>query len=121
MQSQFSNWTTSEAEDKYRELETQLVESSQFFVSLYAPQAKNIRPDLKSSDWKVFLIYNGQSLEGNVKLQENMSDHNKVFFPYIDPWSRSYLATFPVSTISLEGQNFQVKFIGPEGMAVFEY
>lgn len=121
LQSQFKNWTSSAADLKKKERAKHLSAHSEFFLSFYTPQTKRNKLNQEAADWKAVLKVNSAEYEGSIKLRENRTHHNKVYYPELNMWSTSYLITFPVSTANLDSSKFEVLILGPEGMAKFKY
>ncbi len=121
IKSQFKNWTSSKAFEFKNEREKLLSTYSEFFLTFYSPKKKRNKLNQKASNWKAILKVDGVEYEGAIGLRKNISHHNKIYFPELNPWSTPYLITFPVSTQSLSTKKFQVVIMGPEGMAQFKY
>ncbi|MGH1469049.1 MAG: hypothetical protein ACRBBP_09250 [Bdellovibrionales bacterium] len=121
IKSQFKNWSAAEAASKKEDMDKHLSGHSDFFLTFYSPRTKRNKLDQSASDWKAVLKINGSEYEGKIKLRKNISHHNKVYFPELDPWSTPYLVTFPVATNNLTSSKFEVLIMGPEGMAKFNY
>lgn len=119
--SQFKNWTVDEASSENVKQNEELAVSSEFFITFYSPKVKRNKLNIASSNWKAVVRINGSEYEGSIKLRENITHHNKVFYPNLNPWSTPYMITFPISTATLENNSFEVAFMGPEGMALFKY
>ncbi len=121
IKSQFKNWNSEIASSKREEQAEHLAKHSEFFLTFYSPKTKRNKLDQTASDWKAVLKINGSEYEGKIQLRKNISHHNKVYFPELDPWSTPYLVTFPIATNKLTSSKFEVLVMGPEGMAKFRY
>lgn len=121
IQGQFKNWTSEKADSQKNTRAKHLSSNAEFFLSFYTPQIKRNKLNQAAADWKAVLKVNTSEYEGVIKLRENRTHHNKVYYPDLNLWSTSYLITFPVSTASLDMGNFEVLILGPEGMAKFKY
>lgn len=121
LNSQFKNWTAKEADKNKVERTQHLSENSEFFLAFYSPKTKRNKLDQAAADWKAVLKVDGQEYEGEIKVRKNISHHNKIYYPDLNPWSTPYLVTFPVSTQDLDSNKFTVLILGPEGMASFKY
>lgn len=121
IQSQFKNWTAEQAIEQNNKQNEHLLSNTEFFLTFYSPQTKRNKLNQTASDWKAVLKINNTEYEGEIKLRKNLTHHNKVYYPELDPWSTPYLVTFPIATNNLNSTKFEVLILGPEGMASFKY
>jgi hypothetical protein len=112
-------------EVKYRDERSKRVgknaESTEFFVSFYAPEKKHT--DLSSSKtiWKIFLDVNGQRYEGKATKMKLLLSEVQVLYPYHNRWSVPYTVSFPVATSLVEGKPAKLIFTGAVGSAELSF
>jgi hypothetical protein len=112
-------------EVKYRDERSKRVgknaESTEFFVSFYAPEKKHT--DLSSSKtiWKIFLDVNGQRYEGKATKMKLLLSEVQVLYPYHNRWSVPYTVSFPVATSLVEGKPAKLIFAGAVGSAELSF
>jgi len=121
MKSQYKNWAENEASKQKQKLQEKLNTHSEFFLSFYSPNTKRNKLDQKASDWRIILKTSSKEIEGKIKFTDNISNHNSIFYPNLEPWGKFYSVTFPVSTAELESTKLDVVLMGPEGMASFNF
>lgn len=112
-------------EVKYRDERSKRVgknaESTEFFVSFYAPERKHT--DLSSSKtiWKIFMDVNGQRYEGKATKIKSILSEIQALYPYHNRWSVPYTVSFPVATSLVEGKPAKLIFTGAVGSAELNF
>lgn len=117
----FKNWGPEKALSEKTDLNQKVTAKSSMFLSFFSPNRKSNKLDKEFSDWSIFIIVGNTEIPGEIRLFENQSDHVKVFYPESPPWSKTYLAEFPIDTNQIQSKDFRVKLMGPSGMAELKY
>lgn len=100
-------WGDEETDVAMERENTQVANGTQFFVSLYAPKgAREFRLDDKTN-WTITLVTSSGEAYAPVSIEKQPSDiWHKVFYNYNNPWSVSYMVTFPVVAL---GKDFDLE------------
>ena len=122
IKSQYMMWGPEQARDEQSALDLKKVNESSFFVTLYANDKNINQLNLKSANWTATIILDdGSVLDGKIKLYQNLSHHNAVFFPHVESWDKSYMVTFDLPTSKLSGEKFVFIITSPRGSARFDF
>lgn len=112
-------------EVKYRDERSKRIgknaESTEFFVSFYAPEKKHTDLSTKKTIWKIFLDVNGQRYEGKATKIKSILSEIQALYPYHNRWSVPYTVSFPVATSLIEGKPAKLIFTGAVGSAELGY
>lgn len=90
------NWEEAETESALAKERLRMHNGQQFFVSFFAPKGANEFTLDEDSLWKIFLITSSNETYAPIGLEKvDLTARTKVFFPYVDRWSKAYIVTFP--------------------------
>ena len=116
-----SQWNEVKYRDERSKKVSKNAESTEFFVSFYAPERKHADLSSNKTIWKIFLDVNGQRYEGKaVKIKQLLSEV-QALYPYHNRWSVPYSVTFPIATSLVEGKPAKLIFTGAVGSAELNF
>jgi len=120
--SQFMMWDLDKAKDEDSKNKLTKINKSYFFITVYSLKKKLNQLNLKASDWTATLILNDGTIHtGKIKLHQNLNNHNSVFYPHVESWDKTYMASFDVPTNKLSKEKFIFDITSPRGTARFNY
>lgn len=107
-------WNASKAESQ---------KQTTFFVALYADKDDNNDLDQTKSLWNIFLDAGGKRISPkSIKRVYENRDALLERYPYLNPWSRPYLVTFPVRAEDLvNAAPVTLTLAGPVGAAYLKF
>lgn len=97
-----------EAEKIFKDSKT----STQFFVSFFTPERKNIDLSRQNTVWKFFLDVDGRRFEGTAKRFRAPMAEIEVIYPYHNRFYSAYIISFPIPTESIEGKPLELTVTG---------
>lgn len=86
--------------------------STQFFVSFFTPERKNIDLSKKNTIWKFFLDVDGRRFEGTATRFKAPMAETEVIYPYHNRFYIPYLISFPVPTEAIENKPVELTITG---------
>lgn len=86
--------------------------STQFFVSFFTPERKNIDLSKKNTVWKFFLDVDGRRFEGTAARFKAPMAETEVIYPYHNRFYVPYIISFPIPTDMIENKPLELTITG---------
>lgn len=115
--------SVTETESLFGEERERIEKNHQFLISLYTPVGRKKKLTGKDSPWKFYLIDSAGKRITPSKIEEIKADDiMQYFYPYIEGWSRIFIADFSKEEAHIgENEPFALLIAGPYGEIKLEY